>query len=306
MHIIDKNFFPGWVRKSITFTIDDGHLKLDSKFLGYVKPAGLRGTFNLCANREIDDVFPALYDGYEIGNHCKLHPHALNDERRKLVKEGAFDPATADPQYIYHDVKPGYYKKAMPYGWTVLVDDDAYIDLAREAEENLVSIFGRERVNGFIYPYGGQHNPVLHQRLIGMGFQSIRVTGLVDDKTGFALPADRMAWSYNANDSNLTECSKKYEAYPDDGQLKFFCFGVHSHDFENHGTWDVLDEFCRRMGNRPEDFWYACVGEIFDYEDAVGQLAVSDSEIVNPTDTDLYVKVDGRRIVVRRRSSVLL
>ena len=45
---LDLNYYPGWTRKSITFTIDDGNLKLDRKFLDVVKPAGLKGTFNLC------------------------------------------------------------------------------------------------------------------------------------------------------------------------------------------------------------------------------------------------------------------
>ncbi len=310
MHTIDKNYFPGWVRKSITFTIDDGLLEFDSKFLSYVKPAGLRGTFNLCGNREVDDVFPALYDGYEIGNHCRLHPFAMNEDRRKSVRNEPFDPASADHAYIYFDPdkRAGYYFKfkSSSYGWAVLADDDVYIDLVRETDEALVSIFGRDRVKGFVYPFGGQNNPALHQRLIDMGVQSIRIFGNVDDTTGFAMPADRMAWSYNADDCILTECSKKYEAYPDDGTLKFFCVGVHSIDYERRGTWNVLDEFCRRMANRPEDYWYACVGEIFDYEDAVGKLIVTEEKIENRTDIDLYVKVDGSRIVVRRRSSVEL
>lgn len=307
-HSIDKNFFPGWVRKSMTFTIDDGNLKLDRKFLDVVKPMGFRGTFNLCANREVNDVFPALYDGYEIANHCYLHPHAFNDERRALLTDAPFDPDTADKTLIYRDPKrgPGYYLKAQPYGWTVLADDDTYIRLAEQAEENLVSIFGRDRVKGFIYPYGYQKNEALQKRLEAMGFASIRWTGCVKDSTGFALPADRMRWSYNANDGCLTETAEQYDAYPDDGQLKFFCFGVHSHDFENHGTWDVLIDFVNRMGNRPENFWYACVGEIFEYEDAVARLDVTDGALVNPTEKDLYVKVDGRRLIVHRRSSVSL
>ena len=32
-HTIDKNFFPGWTRKSLTFTIDDGNIPTDTKFL---------------------------------------------------------------------------------------------------------------------------------------------------------------------------------------------------------------------------------------------------------------------------------
>ena len=47
MKQIDKNFFPGWVRKSITFTIDDGNIEMDKKFIDITVPAGIKGTFNL-------------------------------------------------------------------------------------------------------------------------------------------------------------------------------------------------------------------------------------------------------------------
>ena len=45
-HIIDKNYFPGWVRKSVSFTIDDGNIEMDKKFIDIVRPAGVLGTFN--------------------------------------------------------------------------------------------------------------------------------------------------------------------------------------------------------------------------------------------------------------------
>ena len=48
MNSIDLHFFPGWTRKSISFTIDDGNIAMDEKFLSIVKPAGIKGTFNLC------------------------------------------------------------------------------------------------------------------------------------------------------------------------------------------------------------------------------------------------------------------
>ena len=35
--VIDKNYFPGWVRKSFTFTIDDGNIDLDRKFINIKK-----------------------------------------------------------------------------------------------------------------------------------------------------------------------------------------------------------------------------------------------------------------------------
>ena len=66
---IDLNYFPGWVRKSITFTIDDGNTVLDRKFMNYVKPAGITGTFNLKTPLKSElgaDGYRELYRGYEI------------------------------------------------------------------------------------------------------------------------------------------------------------------------------------------------------------------------------------------------
>ena len=303
MKHIDVNYFPGWVRKSVTFTIDDGNLRLDQKFLDMVKPAGLRGTFNLCGNLRPDEVFPALYDGFEIGNHCALHACAMNDSRRAILKDERFDPASSDPAYGYRTETEGLYRYRT-YAWVVVAEDDVYLRLAKECQDNLESVFGKDRVKGFIWPCGWQDNEGLQKKLIDAGYTSLRITGNVKDSTGFALPADRMMWSYNANYTCMTEVAAAYDAYPDDGELKFFCFGVHSHDFENAGRWDVLEDFCAKYGNRPEDFWYACVGEIFEYADAVKALQITDECVKNPTDKDVFIKVDGRRVTVRRHSEV--
>ena len=47
MKNIDKNYFPGWVRKSVSFTIDDGNLEMDKRFIDTVSPYGIKGTFNI-------------------------------------------------------------------------------------------------------------------------------------------------------------------------------------------------------------------------------------------------------------------
>ena len=102
----------------------------------------------------------------------------------------------------------------------------------------------------------------------------------------------------------MSEFGEKYEQYGDDGRLKFFCFGVHSHDFERAGRWDVLEDFARKYGNRPEDFYYAPVGVLFDYEDATRAVEITDEYIYNPTEIDLYIKVDGERKTLRAKSKI--
>ena len=84
-----------------------------------------------------------------------------------------------------------------------------------------------------------------------MGFQSIRGTGNLKDHTNFALPTDRYIWGYNANDSCLNEAAHAYDACADNGTLRFFCFGVHSHDYENNDNLGLWHD--RECGYPPQD-----------------------------------------------------
>lgn len=303
---VDLNYFPGWTRKSMTFTIDDGNVPLDLKFMSITKPAGFKGTFNLRTPlREgcSDGDYRRIYAGYEIANHCRYHAYPVTEKTKREIKNELFRPETADPQFGYLTGEKGIYR-IHTYSWTYLAEDEQYLWCVESCREELERVFGKGKVRGFVWPCGEQQNERVFSALRGMGFQYIRKTGNVMGSTRYALPADRMRWSYNANYTCMTACGAEYDALPDDGELKFFCFGVHSHDFENNGKWDVLEDFGRKYGNRPADFWYASVGEIFDYEDAVHQVKIEDGRIINPSAVTLYIKVDGERKTLWPRSEI--
>ena len=113
-----------------------------------------------------------------------------------------------------------------------------------------------------------------------------------------------MRWIYNADHANMTERIKEFEALGDDGRLKWFCFGVHSHDFENNNCWDVLENFAAEYGNRPDDFWYATVRDILEYEDAVKALEETENAIINNSDKTLYVKINGKKLELSPKTRV--
>ncbi len=297
MKNLDVNFFPGWVRKSVSFTIDDGNIPMDEKFLSIVRPAGVRGTFNLCTplkkNMSAED-YRSFYRGYEIANHCHRHPHAFAKNRQPKITDAPFDEATADTSLAYPTDEDGFYR-IYTRNWNYYIaTDDKYMEFVDVCNGILEEYFGKGSVKDFVWPFGEQQNAALMHRLETHGFRSVRATGDVKDSTGFSLPADRMHWSYNASNRTLREVSALYEAYPDDGELKLFCFGVHSIDFERDQNWEDLVEFCEKFGNRP-DFWYATMGEIFDYEDAVKQIRITEDSATNDSDVDLYVMIDGVR-----------
>ncbi len=300
-------FYPGYVRKAITFSIDDGNIPNDRKFLNIVKPHGIKGTFNLCSHNlgyMSKEEYVKFYEGYEIANHCKYHPLAFRDDKEYQISDEPFDEKTADPALIYK--KPGHegqYMYHTPSGWRMITNADTYLLYEEQGKRELEEVFGEGSVRSFVWPYGKQVNKKVCDTLFSRGYYGIRMTGNTFDRDGFAIPKDRNNWSYNANHEKLLEVAKMYEAYPDDGGLKFFCFGVHSIDFERSQNWNELEEFAKTYGDRPTDYWYATVGEIFRYEDAVNSLVIGDSSIENPSDIDVYIKVNGEEVVLASKTA---
>ena len=306
---IDVNYYPGWTRKAITFTMDDGNVTYDKRLIDLVKAAGIKGTFNLCTPLKAlptAEEYRAFYRGFEIANHGHLHPYATSYESLRPLKNEIFDPATADPHFAYLTEEEGIFR-VHHYGWSYLAANEQYLACVDTCQRELEAVFGEGSIKDYVWPYSEQDNSVAQNGVKrDRPFRSVRKTGCVKGDTGYALPADRKAWSYNANVYCMEETAAQFRALPDDGTLKFYCFGVHAGDFEKAGRWDILEDFCRDFGNRPEEFYYATVGEIFDYEDAVCALVVTDKEIQNPTSVDVYVKINGECKVVFANSSISL
>ena len=107
-----------------------------------------------------------------------------------------------------------------------------------------------------------------------------------------------MAWSYNANNRNFLEVMEKYDTVEDNGTLRFFAFGVHSWDFERDANWADLEAFTTLYGNRPNDYWYATVDEIFAYADAMDALIITPTSLENPTDLTLYIELNGEKTTI--------
>ncbi len=326
--MVDANYFPGYVRKSLTFTIDDGNLTYDSKFLDILKPAGIIGTFNLISTKAATAVtYLDMYEGYEVANHNYLHCLPMmedfdlipmKDEIYTNLNEIRSD-ASADVNYIYKSPIEGfyfidwhYYKDTnmeyigtgKPYTgssyWHPIATDEAYKKYVDLTESEIEAIFGEGSVVGYAYPHGKLSDTV-KQYLIDRGYLYSRKTGSIKASTNFDMPSDRFEWTYNADNSCLLDVMKTYESYADDGKLKMFSFGVHSADYS--GSWDMLGNFADTYGNRPEDFYYATNRDIFEYEDAVKALKYVNGDLVNNSDITLYISVNGQKTIIPAHSS---
>ena len=299
-----KFLYPSLKRKALTFTIDDGNLKYDEMLLDILKPAGIKGTFNLCSNihEGKEDLIREFYRGYGIANHCQYHPLVNFDGVEYPISNEKFDEATSDPKYVYPvEGREGFFWLMRPNGWRHMIFEPDFSRYVEEGQRELKAIFGENASRDYVWPYGKQDSASVMETIKRL-HRSSRQTGCTLDKDGFAIPRDKYAWSYNANDMNLLEVMEKYEAYADDGELKFFAFGVHSVDFERDGKWDDLRTFAKLYGNRPETYWYASVEDIFDYEEAVKTLLITETEIKNPSTVEVYLEVDGKAMSVKPES----
>ena len=314
---LDVNYFPGWTRKSLTFTLDDGILANDERVLDILRPAGILGTFNLYGvNVNNAEKYRELYEGYGIANHCNYHALFFDSQKDYNITDEPWPgSATADTSLVYkHPTVEGLYYYFVPgYSWHPLADVEHYLEFAMQTEREIEEIFGEGVVKGFIYPNGtpsagNENTKIVVDFLKENGYTNVRGTyPLVKDTTGFSLPADRYAWSYNADHTNLLTYMKQYEALADDGELKFFSFGVHAIDYlstskAHEGSRIPLENlyiFARTYGYRPEDYYYATVDDIFAYEDAVKALTITESEVINNSNITLYIKANGKNMILQ-------
>ena len=312
-HKIDVKFYPGWTRKAITFSIDDGNLPMDAKFKAIVEPCGLRGTFNLCSERLAKmspEEYRAFYRGHEIANHCKYHPLAFADGEEYVISDDPFDRETSDKTKLHRfDGVEGVYFKARANGtWLRIADNEAYKRCIEEGHRELEAVFGEGSIRSCIWPYGQQKNRELTEYVAAIPYYyGDRLNHRRDaSPEEYYAPPDKERFFVCARHNDLLEMAAEYAALSDDGELKFFCFGVHSIDFERDGRWQDLDVFAKTYGNRRGDYYYATIGEIYDYSEATKRVEITDTEVKNPTDIDLYIKIDGERRVLRAGRKIAL
>jgi len=316
---IDLNFFPGFTRKAVTFTLDDGNVTMDKRVLDILRPAGILGTFNLIGTSSLSaEEYRELYSGYEIASHHALHSLPWRDglDLSGLPYiENWPGSSAADPTYIYGSEREGYfyidyhyYSGSASYSsasWHTIVTDELYAEYIGITDEELEKVFGEGSVVGFAYPHG-QYNEAIRNYLKNYGYLYARKTGILAGTTGFALPEDRFAWTYNADHTNLISVMESFENLRDDGELKMFSFGVHAIDFNTPSLLDDLYAFAAVYGNRPDDFYYATNRDIFLYEDAIKAAEVTEERIVNHSALTLYIEIMGERITLAPWATYIL
>ena len=141
--MLDRSIFcfPSWTKKAVSFTIDDGNLRLDKRFIDTVRPGGITGSFNLCGTSKMGNLTPEeyreFYRGFEVTNHVSHHPKVILPTDEYVLSDETIDFEKSDRTKIYNTGIDGLYYKAFTTWWGCVATTDAYIKCIDQGKKEL-------------------------------------------------------------------------------------------------------------------------------------------------------------------------
>lgn len=265
--------FPQFKNKALTLSYDDG-VRQDKRLIEIMKRHGLKGTFNINSG-----LFAKEWDGKSTSG--------------RMTAQEALDLYLPSGMEV---AAHGYKHLSLANVCGELAINDVLTD-----RKELERLFGRI-IGGMAYANGSYDDDTV-DALKHCGILYCRT---VTSTGRFDLPADwlRLPATCHHNDPRLMRLSKEFLSeqksdYWWANQARLFYLWGHSYEFDQNDNWRVIEEFAEFVGDR-DDVWYATNGEIYNYLQACDRVkfSVDGTLAYNPSHTDVYLDMFGRRVVV--------
>lgn len=255
--------FPEGKQKAFTLSYDDNQI-YDRKLVDIMNRNGLKGTFHINAGTlGKNNEIDHFISVDEIGTLYKGHEVACHGMSHPFFSH------TSNQQIVYQL-------------W--------------EERKVLEGACGYP-VRGMSYPYGD-----FTQRIIDYATASgIEYSRTVENTREFNLPEDFMRWHPTCHHNQALELVDDFLAPVKFNRLNLFYVWGHSFEFNRENTWDMMEEFCCKIGGH-DDIWYATNIEIKDYITAAQNLLSSaDGSLIknNSAITVWIATLDNRIMTVK-------
>lgn len=265
---LDTEFYPGFTKKALIFSYDDGNEQGDKALTEHLNQVGYVGSFNIITNgwENLTEAQLAnkrqIYAGHEIANHTDTHPIMFDKDK----ETGEF---VYTEEYCINDIITG--------------------------KEKLEKIFGTE-VMGLAWPYTipiARPNIRKHAK---ENYIYVRGSG---DNYSFDVPEKFMdEWTFTVYQARskgvLKEYAEKYQTY-DSKKLSLFSVWGHSFEFFNGAlSFDEYDEFleiCRTI-----DLWNPTCADYVRYVNAHRKMVIDYENVYNPSELTQYIQANGMQI----------
>ena len=159
-------------------------------------------------------------------------------------------------------------------------------------------------VRGMSYPNGSFSDEIV-SLLPGCGIRYSRITG---SSEAFTLPADPYRWQATCHhNDHLLELGDRFLALFKTQYLYLMYVWGHSYEFDDRDNWDLMEEFCRKMGGK-EEIWYCTNIELMDCLDDFSRLrfAADNSFVSNPNAADCWISVNDETLRIPGGETVIL
>lgn len=159
-------------------------------------------------------------------------------------------------------------------------------------------------VRGLSYPNGSYSKEIM-DILPSLGIKYSRVVG---SKFNFSMPTNLMEWKSTCHHNHrLLELGQNFVDLSKTQYLYMMYVWGHSYEFTNDNNWDLMEDFCKLVGNK-DDIWYATNIEIVDYMEAAKHLqyTVKGDMVYNPSFMSVWISVDNKIIELKGGETVNL
>ena len=93
-------------------------------------------------------------------------------------------------------------------------------------------------------------------------------------------------------------------ALADDGQLKLLAMFDHPEQYRTLNMWDRLDSMLTELDANRDKLWIDTNINVCRYIKAHDKLVVTETSVRNPTSIDQYVKIGGKKVIVKAGKTV--
>ena len=264
--------FPDGKEKALTLSYDDG-VDTDVRFIELLEKFKIKCTFNLNSGCFMPEG--------SVRPEGQVHFRLSESESKKVYNNPFCEVAT-------HGVTHPFFSNQPTAQCMIEIIEDR---LALE------KMFGKI-IRGHAYAYGDYNNDAV---------DILKQAGIVYARTvkshhTFSIPTDwmRLGATCHHNDPELMNLANKFindEVGNNDGWL-FYLWG-HTYEFRGNDNWNVIEEFFQKVANC-DNVWYATNIEVYDYVTAYKSLIYSADghKVYNPTATEIWVKIDGKKVCV--------
>ena len=269
--------WPGFRKKALTLSYDDGVVQ-DKRLAQIMDQHGIKGTFNLDGSRYSENPKP-------------------------ILKRASLNRAEALALYNTPSREVALHSYTHPFLEQLPGGNAAYeVIKDREALEEMFGCI----VRGMAYPMGSYDDDLV---------QTLRQCGVAYARTikstfGFDLPADWLRWhpTCHHRSAKMPELRDKFlEAQIAHRPSQLFYLWGHSYEFDEDDNWNLIEEFCEKMGGR-DDIWYATNMDIYEYLTAAQSIVASADgrRLYNPTAMTLYLETETEQILLQPGETKLI